>query len=96
MGVSLRDRAVGCAETPAVGRVFPLWAPYAECSIMPSTRLYRVDSFSEWSNFLCTTRDNPGPFSNNLELSRLAILATGENNNAFPIRERRQLMVAQL
>ena len=50
-GVSLRDRAVSSAETPAYAGLSPFRAPYAECSIMPSTRLYasvRLRSRTVW------------------------------------------------
>ena len=92
-GVSLRDRAVSSAETPAYAGLSPFRAPYAECSIMPSTRLYASVRRATSCARLGIIQDR---FRIIQELSRLAILAAGDNNNALPIRERCQLMVAQL
>ena len=96
LGVSLRDRAVGFAETPAYAGLSPFRAPYAKRSIMPSTRLY--SSVRSVNRAISCARLGIIQDRSRIiqELSRSAILAAGENNNAFPIRERCELMVAQL
>jgi hypothetical protein len=62
--------------------------PYAECSIMRSTRL--VASIRLVNRAISCARLGiiEGLSRIIQELFRLAILAMGENNNAFPIRER--------
>ena len=68
-GVSLRDRAVSSAETPAYAGLSPFRAPYAECSIMPSTRLYRVGSLKESNSLARVTRHNHRVARNAMSLS---------------------------
>lgn len=70
--------------------------PYAECSIMPSTRLYASVRLVNRAISCARLGIIQGLSRIIQELSRLAILATGENNNALRIRERCQLTAALL